>query len=73
VPGLEDAAVDAPAEVLDEGAEQPAMGGSDGKVALENDVHRMHGTLRLDSGRVPVAVPRERSPAVRAGPALARL
>jgi hypothetical protein len=34
--------------VLDEGAEQPAMGGSDGKVAVENEVHGTHGRLRLD-------------------------
>jgi hypothetical protein len=44
---LEDAVVDAAAEVLDERAEQPAVGHADGLVAIEQ---HFHGTHALRSG-----------------------
>ena len=43
MPGLEDAPVDAAPEVLDERAEQPAVGGADDVVAVEKDLHGTHG------------------------------
>ena len=36
--GLEDAAIDAAAEMLDEGAEQPRVGVADGEIAIQADV-----------------------------------
>ncbi len=41
--GLEDAAVDAAPEMLDEGAEQPRMGGADGEIAMQADADVTHG------------------------------
>ena len=45
--GLVDAAVDAAAEMLDEGAEQAAIGGPDGEIAVEKDVSCRHAALHL--------------------------
>ena len=42
--GLEDAAIDAAAEMLDEGAEQPRVGGADREIAVERT-----STLRMVS------------------------
>ena len=41
--GLEDAAIDAAAEMLEEGAEQPGMGRADGEIAMQADVDVTHG------------------------------
>ena len=41
---LEDAAVDAAAQMLDEGAEQPPLGDADGKIAMHADVDGAHGS-----------------------------
>ena len=40
--GLEDAAIDAAAEMLDEGAEQPRVGAADGEIAVQADVDVTH-------------------------------
>src|SRR6185436_14803475 len=45
--GLEDAAVDAAAEMLDEGAEQARMGAADREIAMATDLDVTHGRLRL--------------------------
>ena len=45
--GLEDAAIDAAAEMLDEGAEQAWIGAADGEIAMQADVDVTHaGRLR---------------------------
>jgi hypothetical protein len=39
---LEDAAIDAAAEMLDEGAEQVRVGGADGEIAMQADLDVTH-------------------------------
>ena len=41
--GLEDAAIDAAAEMLDEGAEQARIGAADGEIAMQADLDVTHG------------------------------
>ena len=41
--GLEDAAIHAAAEMLDEGAEQARMGGADREIAMQADLDVTHG------------------------------
>ena len=50
MPGLEDAAVDAAAQVLDEGAEQAAVGDADDLVAIEQDFHGTHAPSSICRG-----------------------
>ena len=45
--GLEDAAIHAAAEMLDEGAEQARVGGADREIAMKADLDVTHGKLRL--------------------------
>jgi hypothetical protein len=45
--GLEDAAVDAAAEMLDERPEQPAVGLTDDEIAVEQDVSGRHAALSV--------------------------
>ena len=40
--GLEDAAIDAAAEMLDEGAEQARVGAADGEIAMKADFDVTH-------------------------------
>ena len=51
VAGLEDAAVDAAAEVLDEGAEQAAVGRADRDLPVEPDPGGAHGPAAAATGR----------------------
>jgi hypothetical protein len=45
--GLEDAAVHAAAEMLDEGTEQAWMSGADREIAMEADLDGAHGNDQL--------------------------
>jgi hypothetical protein len=49
---LEDAAVDAAAEMLDEGAEQARIGVADGEIAMQANVDITHGRQLRRGGTI---------------------
>jgi hypothetical protein len=49
VPGLEDAAVNTAAEMLDESSEQPAVGAPDGEVAIQKNPCGTHAARSVGS------------------------
>ena len=64
--GFEDAAIDAAAEMLDEGAEQARVGAADGEIAMQADLDVTHGGRLLGKFPAPAAAARRASPERRA-------
>ena len=55
--GLEDAAIDAAAQMLDEGAEQSVIGSRDGGIAIEVDLCGKHATISVHDASRQASLP----------------